>query len=284
LRGLAERKALERAAGGHDKLIAFLRGELARLAPPDGLGRDARTQWRMQAWDKRRAELVAGATLDENSLAPEEKRGLGGWSEIAARGEIARLAQRDLDRLAAGKPVKLLLRAPAQARLRILLGSPRRLGDPERAHLLIAFHGLGCAECTRGSRLLARIVAERGAKLFVAANDYFAPVTPASMRAAIALRCADEQEKWWPLFAALAKKERLGFDELVAAARALGLDGDRFAACLDADRYLPDVIESLQLAEHLGLTGGAPGLFLDGVRLDDRGDVRKQIDALTAQE
>jgi protein-disulfide isomerase len=193
-------------------------------------------------------------------------------------------ARKQLVDQARASGAKFLLRAPTAPPTTVELPAPRRLGDPKSPNLMVAFHALGCPECSMGTQLLEQIVSEHEGRLQLAAGDYFRPVTTRSYRLALALRCADEQGRWWPLMGELEKRgSETAPEPLRAAATAAKLDGGRFDACLAADRYLPDVMESLRLAERVGLEYSVPGFFVNGTRLSELGHpekVRAQVDSL----
>ena len=102
----------------------------------------------------------------------------------------------------------------------------------------------------------------------------------AGYRAALALHCAAEQGRWAQLHTLLATRlERGSIAELTEQATAAGLDAAAFRACLESDRYLPDIEENRLQAARLGIPAGDPGLFVDGVTIWDL----DQPDKLAAQ-
>jgi hypothetical protein len=217
---------------------------------------------------------------------PEYSRDQEGWER--AKDNVRRLrviaARKELvARLSAQRGVKFLLRPPVAPAATVEVPAPRRFGAAKSANVLVAMHALGCPECVLGSQIVERILSEHEGRLQLVAGDYFSPMTMASYRHALALRCADEQGNWWSLLLALLHKGASGsIDELTTVAREQKLDASRFAACLSADRYLPDIVENLRLAERVGLEHSVPGLFINGVRVGELGNadkVRAQIDA-----
>lgn len=85
--------------------------------------------------------------------------------------------------------------------------------------------------------------------------------------AAEAARCAGAAGRYWPYRERLFEEQpRFGRDDLVRYARELGLDADRFAACLDGRHHAAAVDADAREARALGITG-TPTFLIDGRRL-----------------
>lgn len=71
-----------------------------------------------------------------------------------------------------------------------------------------------------------------------------------------AARCAGAEGRYWPYHDRLfAEQPRFERGDLIRYAEELGLDGQRFARCLDERRYAADVDADLTQARALGITG-----------------------------
>jgi hypothetical protein len=188
-----------------------------------------------------------------------------------------------LARARAARPAVFYLRPPTPPPSALDVPWPRRHGDANRRDVLVVFHGIGCPDCMRGSLLIHELVASFGDRLQVIAGDYFSPMTLTSYRAALALRCADEQGDWWKLFEQLGGYAGAGaIDELARLAGSAGVDSQRFTRCMEDDRFLPAIAEDLAMAERIGLEQNVPGLFVDGTRLGRLGKtdlVKAQVEA-----
>lgn len=101
---------------------------------------------------------------------------------------------------------------------------------------------------------------------------------PNSLPAALAVRCAGEEGRFWEMHdLLLARQARWGPAEAAGRlfreyARELGLDEARFGACLEERRYLERVMASHEYGKQLGVRG-TPTLFLNGRMLDNRTEV-----------
>ena len=79
-----------------------------------------------------------------------------------------------------------------------------------------------------------------------------------------AARCAGAEERYWPYHDRLyAEQPRFERDHLIRYAVDLGLDGERFARCLDQRQYAAAVEADVAQARALGITG-TPTFLING--------------------
>lgn len=209
-----------------------------------------------------------------------------------ARDNLRRLrslkAEEELDaRLRSAADVRFLLIEPEIGRFAVDVPAPRWHGPREAGDVLVAFHGLGCDTCTRGSRLLLSILAARPGRIKLLAGDYFTPGRLGSYRGALALHCAPPEARDELLQALVADFGTGEIASLTAKAKDTGIAPDGFHACLLRDAMLPLIVENLAMAHRLGLERNVPGLFINGVRIGDLKDLDKvleQVDAALAVE
>lgn len=82
-----------------------------------------------------------------------------------------------------------------------------------------------------------------------------------------AARCAGAKERYWPYHDRLyAEQPRFDRDHLIRYAVDLGLDGERFARCLDQRRYAAAVEADVAEARALGITS-TPTFLINGQAL-----------------
>jgi hypothetical protein len=188
-----------------------------------------------------------------------------------------------LARLRASAKVEFYLRAPQLPVFDDPIPSPLTHGDSRLPHSLLAFHSVGCRSCVRGATLVTVLHDRYASQARLVSVDYFSPFEIGSYRGALALHCAADQDKWWPLLKQLNGYSGSGaIDDFVRVAESAGLSGRKLRACLTDDRYLPDIVENLSLATRIGLVDGVPAIFADGQRvgrLAKLDGVVSQIDA-----
>jgi protein-disulfide isomerase len=122
-------------------------------------------------------------------------------------------------------------------------------------------------------------------------RDFPLPSHQYSRYAALAAQCAGEQGKFWEMhdqlftshqWAQTGKNPRSLFRDF---AKAVGLDLDKYDACMDGQRYAGRIQASVQEGEALGV-GGTPTFFVNGKRFDGHptSDAFKSlVDGLTKQ-
>ena len=91
-----------------------------------------------------------------------------------------------------------------------------------------------------------------------------------SFWSANAARCAGEQGKFWQYHDYLYNNQRgenqgaFSKSNLKSFAAALGLDKEKFNACLDSDRYLEEIKKETKAGGEAGVQG-TPANFVNGV-------------------
>jgi len=127
------------------------------------------------------------------------------------------------------------------------------------------------------------------AKLRWRFRDFPLPSHKYSRYAALAAQCAGEQGKFWEMhdqlfnnhqWAQTGKNPRSLFRDF---ARAIGLDLDKYDACLDGQRYAARLDASVQEGEALGVRG-TPSFFVNGRPFTGRAtsdDFKALVDSLT---
>ena len=120
-------------------------------------------------------------------------------------------------------------------------------------------------------------------------RDFPLPTHAYSRYAALAAQCAGEQGKFWEMhdqlftnhqWAQTAKNPRGLFRDFV---RAIGLDLDKYDACMDGQRYAGRIQASVQEGEARGVKG-TPSFYVNGRPYQGRSasdDFKALVDSLT---
>ena len=115
---------------------------------------------------------------------------------------------------------------------------------------------------------------------------HFPHLGPASEAAALAAECAADQDAFFPYHDALFERQAQGLSsaELDGAARAAGLDLDRFSDCLDSRTHQDALMAGAEEARRLGIAS-TPFVLVNGVRvpLSTAGEFLALLRALAAQ-
>ena len=142
-------------------------------------------------------------------------------------------------------------------------------GSPRAVVTLVEYGDYECPGCAEAYWIIRRLQERLGEKMrFVYRHYAFARLHPHAELAAQAAEAAGAQGKFWEMHDLLFENwHSLERKDLLAYARRLDLDTDRFARELKSEMYLPRVREDFKTGVQNGVYG-TPGLFVNGVRHD----------------
>jgi protein-disulfide isomerase/type II secretory pathway component PulC len=169
--------------------------------------------------------------------------------------------------LAAGKgtPNIVGLDPPARPRLNLDLAQAPRLGQADAPVTIAVVEDLAQIHAQRLDAQLQALVRRFGRAVALAHVSWTDPRRPSSLPAAVAARCADRQDRFWPYRGlVLADVERQDRGALVGHAGKLGLDVAAFRVCLDDAEVRALVERDTALARAAGIMR-TPTLLIAGV-------------------
>jgi protein-disulfide isomerase len=153
--------------------------------------------------------------------------------------------------------VLVFLPASAEAQT-VQVGQAAAKGEITAPLALIEFSDLQCGYCARHNReTLPQIVDSyvKEGKLRYFLMDLPLNFHPHAFRAAVAARCAGDQGKLWEMHDLLfAKQHALEEARLPGYAAELGLDGEKFNACMAESDHPAAVRSDMAQAQELGIT------------------------------
>jgi protein-disulfide isomerase len=152
------------------------------------------------------------------------------------------------------------------------------LGKSDAPLTLVMFTDYQCTFCSRfENQTLPEIKKQYidTGKLRFVVRDLPLPFHPNAPKAAEATYCADEQGKYWELREKLvSNSDKLDIKLLPDYAKMVGLDVEKFSACLESGRYGDKVKASVDLAGKAGISGTpsfvigrSKGDMMDGVTM-----------------
>jgi NhaA family Na+:H+ antiporter len=162
------------------------------------------------------------------------------------------------------------------------LGADDHVDGPAGAPLELVMYGdFQCPFCTAAQPILARVRGRLGDRLRFAFRQYpLRDKHPDAERAAQASEAAAAQGAFWPMHDALyALRGQLGLEDVVGAARGLGLDAERVREELEAGTHAAAVQADVDSGLATGV-GGTPTFFVNGVRHAGAFDAQSLIAAL----
>lgn len=158
--------------------------------------------------------------------------------------------------------------APAKpARVDIELGSSALKGDTAAPVTIVVFSDFECPFCKRGAARIDELTAKYGRNVRIAFKNYPLPFHDDAPRAAAAGVAAQNQGRFWELHDRLfTPGAALDEEGLLAHARALGLDVERFQRDLDDPATKARVEADIAEAQRVGVQG-TPTFFVNGERV-----------------
>lgn len=147
--------------------------------------------------------------------------------------------------------------------------------------VVVAYQDFLCPYCRRLRPVLRRLRTALDDRLVYAFRHF--PIERANRGAELAARAAeaaDLQGKFFEMHDRIFDRELpIGRAELIAAAREIGLDVERFERDLESEQVRARVERDVSGGHDNGVTG-TPTLFVDGVRYDGAWDYHSMLEAL----
>jgi protein-disulfide isomerase len=147
---------------------------------------------------------------------------------------------------------------------------PARLrGNPKAPITIVEFSDFSCAYCRKAEATIYELLAKYPDTVKLGYRDFpLRQMHPQAQLAAEASRCAGEQDKYWEYHDLLfANGDKLSRDDLIADARMLKLDDQKFDACLSSGRFKPQIEGDIQLGMRSGVIS-VPAFFVNGIFLE----------------
>ena len=146
---------------------------------------------------------------------------------------------------------------------------------------IIEYSEYQCPFCARVIPTAAKVLSEYRGKVRWVVRDFPLSFHDRAKPAAIAARCAMKQGKFWQMYSVLFNNQSaLSDSNFEGYANRIGLDKDKWLACLD-DKSVADAVDkNFQSGVRLGVTG-TPAFFINGRRLSGAvpfGSFKKIID------
>lgn len=139
------------------------------------------------------------------------------------------------------------------------------LGTPEALLVIVGFADFQCPYCRQAFPIIRELVTKYPSEVYYVHRDFpISDLHPQALLAAQAGRCAGEQNYFWQLHDLLyINQDKLDQPQILALARGLPLEPERFAACLQSNKYSAAVGNDYRLGLDLGVTG-TPTFFVNG--------------------
>jgi protein-disulfide isomerase len=158
-------------------------------------------------------------------------------------------------------------------------------GPPDAPLELVMYGDFQCPYCTAAQSIVRRVRERLDGRLrFVFRHLPLTELHPDAQRAAEAAEAAAAQGAFWEMHDAMyANGGRLGEADLVALARQLGLDRERFRAELIDGVYSARVARDAEAVRGQGITS-TPAFFVNGTHHAEAFDAGSLVEALTSDQ
>jgi protein-disulfide isomerase len=158
-----------------------------------------------------------------------------------------------------------------------------RSGPDDAPVTLVEYGDFECPHCGAAYPIVEEVRREMGPRLrFVYRYFPLTEIHPHAMHAAEAAEAAGSQGKFWQMHAMLFEhQDALEDADLVQYAKALHLDGKRFASELASEAYVARIREDIRSGIRSGVNG-TPTFFINGVRYDGSWEESDLLAALEA--
>ena len=186
-------------------------------------------------------------------------------------------------------------RLPTPLKIRALVGTAEVIidlavaVDPDRDHIrgpaeapvtLVEYGDLECPFCGQAEEVIRELLADFGDLRYVWRHLPLNDVHPQAQLAAEATEAASAQGKFWEMHDVLiSHQDSLRPANLIARARELGLDVDRFTEDLRRHAGAARVAEDVDSADLSGVSG-TPSFFVNGLRHQGAYDLESLTDAV----
>ncbi len=140
------------------------------------------------------------------------------------------------------------------------------LGPPDAPITIIEFSDYECPYCRSWhAQVFKRLVQEYGNQVRFVYRDFpLSSIHPEAAPAAEAANCANEQGEFWAFHDRLFSNTELGQEIYLQYAAEIGLDMEKFTACVESGRYSEEVQADFQYASNLGVRS-TPTFFINGL-------------------
>jgi protein-disulfide isomerase len=204
------------------------------------------------AWYQANQTRVQGASLDQVRQPIRA---------YLLQERMQKVRQQFIDALKSKTPVRVMLEPPRQ-NVSAAKGAAR--GPATAPIQIIEFSDFQCPYCQRANPAIAQVLKVYGDRIHFVYRHFPLPNHPNAQPAAEASECAAEQGQFWAYHDKLfANPSRLGPADLKQHAADLGLDRQKFDACVDTRKYKAQVDADAEAGQQAGVNG-TPAFFING--------------------
>ena len=132
---------------------------------------------------------------------------------------------------------------------------------------IVEFSDYECPFCKRAEPAVDKVMEVYGDKVRLFYRDYPLAFHANAKPAAEAAHCANLQGKFWPYHQKLMASEDLSSEKLKSIADEVGLEREKFDACLAKNDFAAAIEQDVKDGDAVGVNG-TPAFFINGRMLD----------------
>ena len=170
------------------------------------------------------------------------------------------------------------------AKLTLPVGDRDHAQGPAAAPITLVEYGdYECPHCGAAHPVVKKLQKKLGNTLrFIFRNFPLGSMHPHAEPAALAAESAAAQGKFWEMHDWIFEhQDTLEDEDLLRAAKTLGLDSKKFLEEMESEAHLPRVKEDFKSGVRSGVNG-TPTFFINGIRHDDAPTYERLLDAMEA--
>jgi protein-disulfide isomerase len=176
--------------------------------------------------------------------------------------------------------VKTMLEPP---RVAVAVDDDPSKGPAKAPVTIVEFSDYQCPYCSRAETTVTEVMKKYGEKVRLVFRDYPLSFHQNANVAAQASECAREQGKFWEMHGAMfANQAKLAANDLVETAATIGVEKDKFKACLDSGKYKDEVQKDFDDGQKAGVTG-TPTFFINGIPMVGARDVNSFAEIIESE-
>ena len=162
--------------------------------------------------------------------------------------------------------VTVFFQKPNRPTFDVKVGDAPVTGGDSAKVTIVEFSDFQCPYCAEGSKVLKSLKEKYGNKIRVAMKQFPLPFHTQAKGASIAALCVNKQDtgKFWKMHDQLfADQSKLSADDLKATAKSLGVDMEKYEACLKDKAIQAQVSKDIDHGKELGVKS-TPTFFVNG--------------------
>ena len=244
-----------------DKLIGAEAKKSGSPSTEDFINKNI-TKGEIKIGDAEYKKFVKEKNIPESNINDQVKERIFSYMKEQKKEE---LVQAYVAKLTKNSPVEVYFKKP-KSNIQVEVGDSPWTGGESAKVTVVEFSDFQCPFCGRAAKTVTEVRKKYGNKIKLVFKQFPLPMHHDAQPAAEASMCVYEQnhEKFWKFHdLAFANQEKLGTEELVKHAKAVGADEKKFKECFDAHKFAEYVKKEQAYGEKLGVRS-TPTFFING--------------------